>query len=252
MKEDLLRHPNILDSPFLLEVVATSPLHKHDANSFVGVLHFLSLRNERTTDVMMQRFWRALALTLHAAPLQTDDHYLYFAMSSLCSDILWLCRTPETTVSTLNAVLGSFAAPSLDRSIWSMIQRFLSPGSAILLAERLLTALCMCIRRGDIVEHERLFLIDSYFAEMSPDDVVKALTTSLWDARKNAFTGTWDELRAVHLIQHCTELRSEWLLAVLDYARHSQSEGERRMVLALQDELVRRGDCVTCPNELRR
>ncbi|KZW03405.1 hypothetical protein EXIGLDRAFT_743897 [Exidia glandulosa HHB12029] len=242
------------ESPFLLEFLATHAFeHKHNVDSFDGALCFLTLDHGLSTHAMTQRYLRALALTLHAAPLQSD-----FAATGHPSlwrvhfDIGWLSQTPENAVSTINTVLRPFASPSVDRSIWYLIRRFRLDRNSCHLAERLVTALCMAIRRGDIVAHERLLLIDSYFAEMSPYDIVKALATSPYDA-PNGFkpTLTWNELRAVHLMQHCTELRSEWWLAVLDYAQHSGSEGERRMVLALQDELVRHGSCTTCPDELK-
>lgn len=168
-------------------------------------------------------------------------------MSPVYKYIERLSVTPETAISTLNAVLRPSACPSVDQSIWSMLRRFRLYMLDIQLAERLVTALCMSIRRGDMVVHEQPLLIDSYFAEMGPSDVVTALAMCFWDARRNTFRPSGDELRAVHLVQHCIELRTEWWNAILDYAQHSASEHERRMLLALEGELARRGPCVTCP-----
>ncbi|KZV95236.1 hypothetical protein EXIGLDRAFT_479630 [Exidia glandulosa HHB12029] len=196
---------------------------------------------------MMQRFWRALTYTLHAARsvmLANPNAEVYPLIP--CFRVCEVYMGSPTGASVmLNMFLSPFPAPGVDPSVWTTVRTFQASFLGLELAGMLAAALSSYIRQVSADSGTPLY-VDLFFADLAPADVVAALVTA-WDVRRRAFPDDYFETIGVHLMQHCSEIRPDWWLAALDYAEQSASEHERQMMLALKDEVARRGPCVQCP-----
>ncbi|KZV85813.1 hypothetical protein EXIGLDRAFT_775183 [Exidia glandulosa HHB12029] len=200
-------------------------------------------------DLAAQKFWRAVARALNDA-MQFESTPLVGVFTRWPPSI-YAKASSSDGITILDTVMGPFPAPDIEPSIWSMSRSFgLSFPEGLGLADDLAAALCLRMRHSGETP-ETLSYIDMFFDRFDPGDVVFALCRWTWDYRRKAFDSTLEigETVAVHLIQHCSELRPEWWLDVLAYSQTTASEDERLMMLALQAELERRGPCTACPKE---
>ncbi|KZV92324.1 hypothetical protein EXIGLDRAFT_718417, partial [Exidia glandulosa HHB12029] len=237
----------LLMSPFLMNFLAS---HTPERNHLGDVLRCLG----RSADVVLQphsasahTFWRVYRTTLAAARPEM------LAIRQTPDDLRWTFRSivnvARRSPAAASVVLSGILSPGTsagDPSIWSIVRSVGLDYVGIALAETLASALCAYLASPTSTDAERSLYPELFLTELEPAIMVSALNAAQRVPPLLRLPVSDVSASAVHLIQHCLELRTTWWDDVLEQARHTASDDERQRVLTLNDEVSRLGLCTDC------